>query len=887
MKRFFAFVFRATTTKPKTVLAISLLVTILLGFATVGLKMEVSWVGLTPKDHPSVKQYDNIMEHFSTMNNIIVIVEADNPAKLDQAVETAKERLLQLDEYVQSVSAQVNEDFLIKNGLMLLDENVIEMTGMALSDPNIDRYLSFMNMNYTGVSNQIQEGNVMTVQEEQGIASSLMGMDWFFHSLLVEENEIETGVNRLVFGDPYTRSIDGTQIVMMVQPTFDITDFEKVAPGVNAIEAELVQIEKEVSGISYGLTGMHVVGKDELEITESDSHLTTIIAMVGIFIVLYMAFRMISVPILAFIPLLIGVIWDFGIVSLVIGRLNIITVFTFVILIGLGIDFSLHLLSGFTEKRSKGAGKKESLEYTLLKVGPSILIGALSTAFAFFVMMTSSLDMLKELGFVMGSGILTTVLAVFFILPSILILGKQKNLSKVKGEYKLLGKTASFSHRYRFVVLCVVIVFIGIIGFKSTDNEFDLNMLNLEPKGLESVELMEKMSEDFGMSSEGLLVEQDSLEDIYKLSEQLKDKESVSAVMSIADILPDVEVQEQRMQTIGKIEQVLSQQMPYRSVTKGEFLQGLEDIEQTIQTLYEHAETDRLKQASKLFFENGGQPSNLNLLMDRTNSTSIEQFEQMQLEFYTLLQSKSQQMLEAKILVVDDLPSDLKSQLVSEDGKHFLLTAYPNFDIWEELKNEKGENFIHMLQELDPGFTGTPIFMKALYDSVKDEIVKTGILVLLVLFTILLLHFRSFKYALLAFLPLIMALVLTSGMMGWLGLKWNILNVLALPLIIGIGVDDGVHLLHRYKSTNQSIIEVFSSVGRAILITTLTTMIAFGSLMLASYRGLSSLGTALFIGVGFAFLLSISVLPIFLKERETTSLKLDNNSVKTTEQHKG
>ncbi|MDP5274214.1 efflux RND transporter permease subunit [Chengkuizengella axinellae] len=877
MNKFFTFVFRVTTTKPKTVLVICLMVTVLMGFASAGLKMEMSWVGLTPKDHPSVKQYDDILEHFPTLNNLIVIVEAEDPLQLDQAVDVAKERLLLLNEYVKSVSSEVNEEFLIENGLMLMDENTIEMTGFGLSDPNLKSYLSFLNMSYNGISDQINNGNVLTEQEEKGITASLIGLDWFFYSLLDMDLELlNTGVNRVVFGDPYTRSIDGTQVLMMIQPTFDIIDFEKVAPGVNVIVDELIQIENEMPGVSYGLTGMHVVAKDELESTEKDTMLTSGVAVIGILILLYAAFRMISVPILAFIPLFIGVIWDFGLVSLVIGKLNMVTVFTFVILIGLGIDFSLHLLSGFTEKRSKGADKKESIEYTLLKVGPSILIGALSTAFAFFVMMTSSLDMLKELGFVMGSGILTTVLAVFLILPSILLLGKQKNISKVKGEYKVLGKLAAYSHRNRYIMLCAVIVLVGIVGFKSTDNEFDLNMLNLEPKGLESIELLNKMSEDFGLSSEGLLVEMDSLEEIYELNEELQAEESVSAVLSIAEILPKAEVQEQRLEAIHNIEQFLSNPIPYYAASKEEFLQGIAGIEHTMQTFYEQTESGRLKQASKLFLENDDKPSNITLLKEQIKNMSTEQFEQIQFDFYTLLQKKSQQMMDATILEVDDLPNDLKSQLVSEDGEHFLLTAYPNFNIWEELKNEKGNIFIQMLQEKDPRFTGTPVFMKALYDSVKGEIVKTGIIVLAALFSILLLHFRSFKYALMAFIPLIMALILTSGMMGWLGLKWNILNVLALPLIIGIGVDDGVHLLHRYKSTNQSLIEVFASVGRAILITTLTTMIAFGSLMLASYRGLSSLGTALFIGVGFAFLLSVIVLPIFLKEREVSSIKIDN-----------
>jgi len=127
------------------------------------------------------------------------------------------------------------------------------------------------------------------------------------------------------------------------------------------------------------------------------------------------------------------------------------------------------------------------------------------------------------------------------------------------------------------------------------------------------------------------------------------------------------------------------------------------------------------------------------------------------------------------------------------------------------------------------------------------------------------LDFRSVKYALFAMLPLMVALVWMVGFMGFTGIQFTLLNIMAIPLILGIGIDDGVHILHRYKIEGPgSMNVVFRSTGKAIIITSLTTMLAFGSLVFATYRGFGSLGLALFIGVGMCLLATVTLLPAIL-----------------------
>ena len=140
---------------------------------------------------------------------------------------------------------------------------------------------------------------------------------------------------------------------------------------------------------------------------------------------------------------------------------------------------------------------------------------------------------------------------------------------------------------------------------------------------------------------------------------------------------------------------------------------------------------------------------------------------------------------------------------------------------------------------------------------------KATYLAIIAVFLVLLLDFRSLKYALVGMVPLIFGAIWMTGLMEISGLKFTMMNILAVPLIIGIGIDDGVHILHRWK-IEKNLDIVYRSTGKAILLTSLTTMLGFGSLWFATYRGLGSMGIALFIGVGTCFLATLFIIPAIL-----------------------
>lgn len=868
--------------KPKRILIVAGIITVMMFIFAANLNLELSWMGLVPKGDPSQAEFEKILANYPSVSKIYVTVEdkGNNPELAAQIAAEDLERL----EYVKSVNYKFNTDYMLDKGLLLDKTEDIDNISKLLGDPNLTGFVTNLNDIYE----KEYKGNSSGIEDDQKeLASTLRGLSYFFqtadHSLTgnISDNEMSLAVKRLLTGDPYFRSVKGDTILMTVQPTFGVLDYKKLDPGIEAISSELKLLEEEHSGFKYGLTGMHVVARDEMLSTEKDSIWAMILGLVLVLTILIAAFKMWLSPLLAAIPLIIGIIWDMGLTSIFIGRLNIFTVFAAAMLIGLGIDFSVHILSGFTEARSEGLTPEEAIHFTLEKVGPGIFTGALTTAAAFFVLTISSLGFLGELGVIMGTGILTTMLAVFFILPVLLYLRTRKNGNRgivKKGNYPVIGAIAGWSRKWRFVVLAVVLVVIIFSVWQGSKVDIYLSLQKIEPKGLESIKVMDQISDRFNMSNDALFYTSEDLNKTYQLAEEIKDQAQVESVNTITDYLPPADIQQKRLQNLTAVNQMLSHLPAYYNLNKSELITQLRRLNDNLIEIGQLSFMSGIDEVVNVTDQITGLPGEPGILPGLITKLENNKYRQQRLinftgAFYENFKQISSGMKVEKQVTLNDLPSDIKVQFLSADGKSYLTAVYAKGDLWGKIKKPFGENFIHMIRDQVPQVTGTPLFMRVLYDQVSEEVAKAAVLIGITLFLLLLVHFRSFKEAFIAFLPLISALAITLGLLKISGINLDIFSVLAFPLIIGIGIDDGVHVIHRLNITNEKMQTVFSSVGRAILLTTLTTMASFGSLMIAKYQGIYRLGVTLFIGVGLCFIMTVLLIPVFLKSNNGKSDK--------------
>ena len=212
-----------------------------------------------------------------------------------------------------------------------------------------------------------------------------------------------------------------------------------------------------------------------------------------------------------------------------------------------------------------------------------------------------------------------------------------------------------------------------------------------------------------------------------------------------------------------------------------------------------------------------------------------------------------------KALNLEDLPDSILDRFSNEDRTHFLVTVFPAGNIWQNAQFLK--RFVTDLEAVSDKATGMPPVFRALIEIIGRDGRNAALLTLVIVFVLLIIDFRSPILALLAMVPLGLGFIWMLGFMRLTGMQLTVMNVMGLPMILGIGIDDGVHLIHRWRHEGKGKIRiVFSSTGKAILLTSLTTMLAFGSLVFSIWRGFAQLGGALFLGVGACFLTSVIVL---------------------------
>jgi len=250
---------------------------------------------------------------------------------------------------------------------------------------------------------------------------------------------------------------------------------------------------------------------------------------------------------------------------------------------------------------------------------------------------------------------------------------------------------------------------------------------------------------------------------------------------------------------------------------------------------------------------------------DRATSGLVE----LQSHYEPYLRDVATSMCSTEKLTIEKLPEGILSQFVSKDKTHYMLSMYPSEQVWDL---EFLEQFSNQMHRIDERITGTPNIYYVLIKLIGKDGSLAAILTLIVVFFLLLLDFRNFKLAILTMIPLIIGTIWMVGTMHAVGMQLNLMNVMGLPLILGIGIDYGVHIIHRYKIEGPNQLRIIiSSTGKAVFLSAFTTILAFGSLGFSTSRGLASMGFTLAIGIVTILTATLVILPAILS-------LMDNNA---------
>jgi predicted RND superfamily exporter protein len=219
-------------------------------------------------------------------------------------------------------------------------------------------------------------------------------------------------------------------------------------------------------------------------------------------------------------------------------------------------------------------------------------------------------------------------------------------------------------------------------------------------------------------------------------------------------------------------------------------------------------------------------------------------------------------------LGVKDLPAALRDRFIGVTGK-YLLMVYPKEDIWQRNNQKK---FIAQLRQIDPNVTGTPVQLYYYTELLKSSYEQAAKYSLVAIALLVFIHFRSPLSVALALIPVGIGFLWLAGLMGTFNVPLNPANIMTLPLVIGIGVTNGIHILNRYAEEQTPNI-LARSTGKAVLVSGLTAIAGFGSLILAQHRGIRSLGYVMSIGLATCMIAGLTFLPALLNLLRAHGLK--------------
>ncbi|MBN1897921.1 MAG: MMPL family transporter [Spirochaetes bacterium] len=852
------------------------------GVFTSPMKMNMSWLSMAPQRSQSVIQFNKITKEFGDANPIIISIKGDNTDQLKKLAKEISLAYKNLKEDIKDVFYRVDLEFIKKHGFMLQKAKDLKRSAKLFSDFNLEGF--YRNLNNDFEKEYIEETEEPLAKQEKNAARSfdaLKDIIFAFQAYLEDpqkaENKLNAAIDNFARGEEYFLSRDKTMILILVQPSVSLTAMDKIIPLARRSEKVLDSFRSKYRRYQFGQTGMAVVSRDEMDTGTHDTVLNLITAAIAITLLLIFSFRMIAAPFLSIMTLFLGIFLDLGLIHLAYGRLNIMTAMIGPVLIGLGIDYAIHLLTGYTQHRYRKMSQKEALIATYQKTGPGLITGALTTAIAFLVFILTDIEMMKEIGFAMGFGIICTFLVSFLVLPSSIIAKekiqkrlKYKKLEKnISMEYPFLGNVCEkVIKRPSFIIgITIALTLISLIAIPRL--HFISDFRKLEARGLLSLDLMDEISKRFDMSTDPVHIITTNLQQAYDRTDQLNKFTSVGYVDSIVNYLPPEEKQKRRIPYINEIKNSLLNQPPVRGFDKTSFIKELKRLEKNIIEIGDMAYLGGLdkivKRSDELanIKENKKAGENIfDRLIALVTKADRDALNNMQQIFSSRLRKNLLEMCHTDKITMQDVPANIKNLTISDNGKSFLINVYASKEIWKNLFTEP---FLKDVRRVAPEMTGTPVLMYDVIDYAARGGRQATILAFLAIVILLILDFRNIKFTLVSLIPLILGSIWVLGFLVFSGIYFTWMTIMIVPLIIGIGIDDGVHIIHRYRVEGEgSTPLVLKTTGKAVTLTSLTTMIAFGSLVFSKMVGYQQFGLALFTGIGILFLLSAILLPVLL-----------------------
>jgi hopanoid biosynthesis associated RND transporter like protein HpnN len=651
------------------------------------------------------------------------------------------------------------------------------------------------------------------------------------------------------------------------------------------------QTKDEVPGVNVGLTGEPVLDYDEMTQSQKDTTKASLLSLFLCALIFIYGYNEIGRPLKTTLCLVVGLGYTLAFATLAVGHLNILTITFVPMLIGLAIDFGVHLVTRYEEELRHGKTREAALTKAMVFTGQGIFTGALTTAGAFVAMYFTNFKGIREMGIICGGGLMLCLVPMMTLLPVLLLRGKQNVIDRGHSEDETRARIENIWLQRPVLVIGATVALgaLALTQIYAGRVKFNYNLIEMQSPNLSSVVFEQKLVHSADKSLLCGAVVATNLEDAISLEAKI-----MKLTNTVADIEPPPDMlddflpanQNSKLEIIRSIKQEIAalqfnppDLLPVNVTNLSLTLYGLGGY---VGNAIDATRQDDPELANQ-FVSMREAIENLRKTMLAGDGTALAEHARKLGEFQRALFDDVRETFRSlqnqnvtSPLTVDDLPAALRDQFAGESGK-FLLQVFPKADVWERTNQEA---FVADLRTVDENATGTPVQLYEYETLLKNSYVDAAWYSLAAIAIMVLFHFRSLLAVILALLPVGIGTLWLAGLMGCFDIPFNLANIMTLPLVIGIGVTNGIHILNRFAEEHTPGI-LSRSTGKAVLVSGLTAIAGFGSLIIAKHRGIHSLGCVMSIGIATCMIAALTFLPALLNllGRWRPLIKIDKPSV--------
>ena len=878
---------------PWWILGVALVLSIIAGWATAQLPIYTSRQALLPENTAVAKRFNNFLTNFGAASDLMVVLEGAPRSELEPFANDLAAKL-QTEPEIGQATSRLDMAFFLEHAYLLMPAEGLDKLAAMASKPIFGDGLE-ENLHKALIWSKDHPPLGGTDTDLQSAEASLNLAAFFLeewqHWLSAETAPTGLDWNRLMarngaggMADGYFASRDGKMLFLFVHPKNPSGDFKNLGPFVDKVKqvsADLVEQAKAAGHTppTVGLTGLPAIEYEEYVNIRKDITMVIFTAAGLIAALILLVVRSVRWAVLIFVPMGLGVLWSLGLALVTVGHLTIITAAFIAILFGLGADYGIFTSSRIAEERRAGKPLVEAIGAGIGSSFIAVLTAGGASLLIFSALATVDFPGFAELGVVAAKGVLMILISTWMVQPALyaLLPPRLKNIPPTAAVHTPLPRKGEGSgERGRFpipVAIALVTLAIGgaiFGGVKGLGIPFDYDLLGMLPKNSQAAYYQRRMVAESDYQSEVIIFTARDMAEARRITAEAGKLKTIAQAQSLTSLFPeDADERLHKAVSIGE------------SFARTDYARQIAELDRaglsakSFELLREVLEngTAIIDEAQEQAFSAGHSKLVESLENVRGQLSAIaaklaadgEQGRARSESFLRALLSGADAGLnvidawrQAQPLTPEQLPPALRDRFFGADGS-IAVYAFPAKTVYDPANLDA---LITDVYSVSPEATGFPTTHQVFSKAVVDGFTYGTQLALVLCLLWIMVATRSVRGFALAALPLLIGGGWMLGLMALGGIRYNFANIVALPLVIALAVDYGVWFSYRWSELKgHSPLEVSLAAGKVIGLAAGTELAGLGAITLASYRGVSSLGMSITLGLVCCLIATLIVAP--------------------------